>query len=591
MKSELSNACHALDNDQKVAVIKLVLEKGQTTVTEVRNSLNLSFSTAHKYLNQLEDAKLITSKSTFENGKKKRIYTIKDFSIKISPKTLLENSTINKEKDSNIEIVSKIGMKTKFNLTDIKNTLTAQGLSPSTAGEIVYKLKANSFKGMFAQEIEEKLTEIISHEIQKLNSVKREIIFPTTKHSSLHKSLLGGLNKDLLTIFEERGLHKAILAHKNGGLYIRNPEKPYPINLQHNLSLLLKYGPQIIGLDSKPSKRIDSALGHVELMLNAVKDQLSGTQQSIDYLNVYLAPYLKNLSKKEVEQAAQALMFKINDLCKISGVQIGLGIEMNVPKHLKDKPAYVGGKQVGTYSDYEAETIQLRDALLEQAAFENFTFPKLMLKFRKRKPEYIENLEYALNNTYIINLNPAWQSTNAFYTLDWARLSYDYDEENGSTGTGELQGITINAPRLAYSKKENKLTELIDLSKKVFHATAEEILSGQYSRMGQLTFPSHGKKYVDLEDGLFLLKLSGIKEYLEQTNQTQKDVPALLKRTSKLLNKDVRLRVELCDIDFKLLNQRFAELDNQKFKTSKKYYHGGLNLNLSDEETIKYQDQ
>ena len=74
-----------------------IYSHGKKSITDIRKELNYNFSTTHKYLNEMENAGLLSSDKVSENGRMKKLYSIKSFNINISPESI---SGI-KEKDNN----------------------------------------------------------------------------------------------------------------------------------------------------------------------------------------------------------------------------------------------------------------------------------------------------------------------------------------------------------------------------------------------------------------------------------------------------------------------------------------------------------
>ena len=66
----------ALGKKDKLDIINLILLKGEKSITDVRNELKLSFSTSHKYLDELEKAGLLKSKIEKKGKRIKKLYSI-----------------------------------------------------------------------------------------------------------------------------------------------------------------------------------------------------------------------------------------------------------------------------------------------------------------------------------------------------------------------------------------------------------------------------------------------------------------------------------------------------------------------------------
>lgn len=87
---DLIKVCRALNHENKLRIIDLIFRKGKKSITDVRNELNLSFSTTHKYLNQLEEAGILFSREIFENKRQKKVYQLNPFVFTLTPKKISE---------------------------------------------------------------------------------------------------------------------------------------------------------------------------------------------------------------------------------------------------------------------------------------------------------------------------------------------------------------------------------------------------------------------------------------------------------------------------------------------------------------------
>lgn len=87
---DLIKVCKALNCENKLRIIDLIFRKGKKSITDVRNELNLSFSTTHKYLNQLEEAGILFSREITENNRQKKVYHLNGFFLELSPEKISE---------------------------------------------------------------------------------------------------------------------------------------------------------------------------------------------------------------------------------------------------------------------------------------------------------------------------------------------------------------------------------------------------------------------------------------------------------------------------------------------------------------------
>ncbi|MFH1332527.1 MAG: anaerobic ribonucleoside-triphosphate reductase [archaeon] len=89
-----------------------------------------------------------------------------------------------------------------------------------------------------------------------------------------------------------------------------------PNCIQHYPTLFFKYGLKIDGTGqhtsvAKPAGHLAVAIQHCAKILLAGQTQMAGGQ-SIDNFNVWLAPFIRGLSDKEIRQAAQEFIYELN---------------------------------------------------------------------------------------------------------------------------------------------------------------------------------------------------------------------------------------------------------------------------------------
>lgn len=82
------NLTRALNEKEKLQIVDLILTKGKKSITDVKSELNLNFSTAHRYLNELENAGILTSEKTIEGGRQKKMYSVRKFKFTLDPISL-----------------------------------------------------------------------------------------------------------------------------------------------------------------------------------------------------------------------------------------------------------------------------------------------------------------------------------------------------------------------------------------------------------------------------------------------------------------------------------------------------------------------
>lgn len=119
---------------------------------------------------------------------------------------------------------------------------------------------------------------------------------------------------------------------------------------------------------SKPAKSLYTLLRHLCEFFMASSCVFSGGL-GYPYFNVFLAPYCKGMSYKDIKQSLQMFIFDVNQSLVSRGGQIcftSVGLEFKVPEWLENEPAIApGGVAIGTYKDYESEAELLLRAYME----------------------------------------------------------------------------------------------------------------------------------------------------------------------------------------------------------------------------------
>ena len=217
---------------------------------------------------------------------------------------------------------------------------------------------------------------------------------------------------------------------------------------------------------SGPAGGLRVAVTHLAKWLGIIQGEFSGGQ-GYDYITTFLAPYVRGLSQKEIEQSMQCLIFETNQIFAARGGQVpftSISCTPTIPDGLLNIPA-VGphGKLVGNYGDYKEECLKLFDALTDvyiQGDHNGklFAFPKHEIKIKKEwlkefEPSYIKIMEEVatMGTPYFLNMCPDWMP-------DEIHSQCIVDPENRKIANiwenyvtiGSLQSVSLNLPRYAY---------------------------------------------------------------------------------------------------------------------------------------------
>ncbi|MFX0134904.1 MAG: anaerobic ribonucleoside-triphosphate reductase, partial [Candidatus Hodarchaeota archaeon] len=161
-------------------------------------------------------------------------------------------------------------------------------------------------------------------------------------------------------------------AHLKGDIHIHM--LPYfdlrPFCQEFDLRIILKNGLPPVNWPysavSKPAKHPIVAFLHAAKWLGLITGEFSGGL-GYDNFTVFLAPYVKGLSEREIEQMTQSFVFESNQIYASRGGQIpftSISCVPTIPNSLRDVPAVsFEGKFEGVYGDYVDECNALFKAL------------------------------------------------------------------------------------------------------------------------------------------------------------------------------------------------------------------------------------
>jgi ribonucleoside-triphosphate reductase len=325
-------------------------------------------------------------------------------------------------------------------------------------------------------------------------------------------------------------------AHLSGVLHICNIGSWIlkPCEFFHDIRVFLEGGLKSKGLGLLASsvgrpKTFEAALSILLGALNTSCAEMAG-EQAIDYFNVFLAPYLKDLSPENLRRALRLFIFNI---CQNPTLRLTLGLELSIPEYLKNVKAVGADGDAGIYGDYENQALTLFDALLdvmhEDDARKPIFNPHLLVKVRSESFEGSRSKELLFkthqlaskNGTpYFANFCQDWQ-VDASYIATGARLSSDWttDLELDTMRTGGLESVIINLPRIAYEAKgkDDRFFKTLEDSLEMSRTALEikyRVINERMER-GLLPFLSQsiaGESYFRLRNAPRLISFIGLNE-------------------------------------------------------------------------------
>ncbi|NVM29181.1 MAG: helix-turn-helix domain-containing protein [Candidatus Helarchaeota archaeon] len=641
----------ALSSSIRVDILKLLSRQSPLTFTQIMQTMNLDpTSDAGRFgyhLRELKNSNLIkgdeSGYSLTELGEKviEFVWTLIDY--------------------SRTEIVKEIPVRTSeyaiehFDRSKISESLIREAKVPADLAEEIAKeaeeqlmnAKVNYLTAPLIREVVNGILVLKGHEQYRHNltrlglppfEIGRLIKDPKIRPLNFNPETVQKLISDAVL---EQYLLLNILsrnvadAHLSGDISILNANYFIirPSSIQHDLRPFLSKG-FIAPKDSLASSLNPPKSFHQALMLSAKILEFSqihySGMQSIDFFNIFLAPYIKNLSKAEIKEDLLLFFQELGSTYIGPGGNIPystINLEFEIPKFLETTT--VAAPHNGIYGDYHNEARNLLENILEllsEGAPDGKPFfnPHQVFKIRESTftDSEIETLFHQLNEVVmkwgtpiLANLTPEWQTENANYTgqLDRLDSSWKEDIELDTLRTGNLDCVYINLPRIAYESKQNDEKFFEILNEKVELVTSALIKKRNqiHARIFEdrllplLSYPINGENYFRLEHATNAISFIGLPETTEIHTNSKTSTKVGLKFALKIIQtlrdaltkntESTGFRWALRQPFSQFWIERLIQLDNKRFHQNKKpaskkqfnYYNSGninsdLTLDLSE---------
>ncbi|MBT8172115.1 hypothetical protein KJN74_04530, partial [Candidatus Bathyarchaeota archaeon] len=333
-------------------------------------------------------------------------------------------------------------------------------------------------------------------------------------------------------------------AHLSGGLHLQNLGTWVlkPDHFMHDLRFFFKHGLNHGGVNLQepsyfPPKSLEAALLAASNVLKIAATESSG-EQTLDFFNVFLAPFIRNLSEERIREGIRLFISNLNQpLSNGSFVGSSLGIEFVIPDFLKEKEA-IGpmGKTVGIYQDFVEESRRFASLLLEVMFKDDKNKPvfnpHLIIKLRSQVFEdtgcvslllLSHKLAVTTGLLYFANL-ASLEQTNASYNSTGFRLASGWrcDWELDTLQTGSVDSVIINLPRVMYEArgKENNFFQILDdqleMSLRALEIKYRTIKQRERERMLPfLMQKADGDQYFRIENAVRLVSFVGLNETIK----------------------------------------------------------------------------
>jgi DNA-binding transcriptional ArsR family regulator len=483
VRADIATKIQALDNPVKLHILASLVDAGSLSITDIARKLNINFSTAHKYLEQLQAAGLVTSKQISDN-RLKRMFFVKDFRIDLSPKSLFQkNSEASAKSKSEFKIFDNFGNLVEFDEEKFSQKYIKRGMPRGTVILALQEVLPQAYDGITLLEMRHMFRDVLKRKSENIDTVIRQLD-EDLNHKRTFAHLLGIVHPE------------ALQQHAKGEIFIRNLGQPHLLNIVHDLEGLSMHG--ISKVVPKTAREFFEQIFGAISQCNFV----SGPHTLSNFSAV--------LNKFKPDNVALEAFFE-----KLDSLGIKFYVEVNVG------------------IDEERENA---NAVMENFRNKRFKNLQLVLKFRSKN---INKEDFSgLKNFSAINLSNGTECTtsgNVIFDSNWRDVF-------GTYRTGEVQEITINLPKLALEAKTGE-----EFQKRVLMQVAQcreyclnmaELIFGTFFRKYDVKRPSAIKgywTYATPQDFVYSIALCGVHEAADMLKLGEKDILELMKQVQKYL--------------------------------------------------------
>jgi ribonucleoside-triphosphate reductase len=394
--------------------------------------------------------------------------------------------------------------------------------------------------------------------------------------------------------------HIAGLLHVNGlSSWITKPNE-----VVHDLRFFYRNGLELDNMNARqpsfsPPRTLESALSTTLNVLMHSAYEIAEAQ-TLEYFNVFLAPFAKGVDARNIKEALQLFISNLNHLLDTS-----LCLELSIPDFIGRKPA-VGplGEPVGKYRDFEEEAQLLAsmilDMLIEQSQRKPLLQPRIVVKIRtetfadeKAKTLLLKAHRLVSDKglVYFTSLLRKGEEQTVFSGLGH-RFASDLNEdwEIDTIRTGCLGSVAVNMPRIAYEcgKDEAKFIDILR-ERLEMAARAMEIKHAALKQNGSRLLPFllqtvSGDQYLRLENSSRLINLIGLEETLEsfygknpqdeKARRLMENMVQCISDFAHMAGKRRKKRLYSSTLPNKEASERLAQLDIDRYGFGKVKYSG-----------------
>jgi predicted transcriptional regulator len=518
-----------LDNEVKLRILALLADTGAKSITDISRILNLNFSTAHKYLEQLEHASFVRSQQ--ETGNRlKRMFYIQNFMINITPRNISNivrggEMSLGDEQYGKFNIITHSGKLERFDKYKFAKLYLDAGVPKNTIEIVFDSIKNQIYDGITWSELENLFINSLKERTELVWSVVNKINDERLRENTFSSAL-------------SLRLPTALETHKSGEIFIQNLSTPRLLNIVHDIR-----GISVHGVDGSAPESSAALFNAILSVVSNINEKVC-KKHALPSFNYLIAPYAKLLKRETLAKFLQQL----------DEFNVDINIDVGAPEFAANMPStYFGSEDL--YLNYVDVADNLAELIMDIFGSEKFRNLRLIIKHN--------DLESNIKprNGIVVSSSGA-----ANYVSD-TKISSSWKGWIMSSRVGEAQKISINIPKLIKEQKtdsnlKNKLQDVLELATEVHIKNAEMLLGNLLN--SNIIFDSAIRKrwdYLHINEFVYSIALHGL-SCLEKDKQVE-----IVKHISRIINKlrrDKNLRLVLKLETNPLVIARFNQLNGTK---------------------------
>ena len=396
-------------------------------------------------------------------------------------------------------------------------------------------------------------------------------------------------------------------AHLSGALHISGLSQWVlkPTEIMHDLRFFFRNGTNLNRTSAfqsslSPPQNLESALSlTLNVCLGSAKE--IGESQTLDYFNVFLAPYARSIESPRIKELLRLFVLNLSQYTAVT-----LGLELVVPCFLADKAALgPNGNDRGKYGDFSEEAQLLASLLIEvfheESAIKPLLNPRIILKMRREaltderaramllKAYHAAADKMLLYFACLVDKKHDSESLSSSGVSLKADLSGDWEVDTLRTGC--LGSVAVNLPRIVYESEGDRskffelLRERLEMASRALEIKYRGLKNHSEALLSFLMQGVNDDPYFRLENSSRLINLAGLREAvlafrgksIFEDEESLKFGEEIVQYVSDFVQKGGRrhgrrlLSAMLPDLE---ASERLAQLDIERYGVAKVRFSG-----------------